>query len=287
MFKILPPLRVHTWGGLGSQLFAIALADDLFHRFPKRTVRIILHTGGVTLRDPEVTDVFPEFNYGYVQDFKPYSRATNGEMEKSNNGLRKFIKILAFKTGFLAFCNDDAETNNLSPWVLSIRGHYAYRNINSDFLEKLFNAMIRQCPINDQNQDCSIHYRLGDLLSINEKSPIAANSIISEYSRIDKEIEFSKVVIFSDSPIEARSRFSSFGEKELVFPDISTLEVLSQSVHSKYFIGTSSKISFWIAAIRAVVHERKSSLPESNANQYSTLLGDKLKLIQTYLSNSQ
>ena len=43
-------LRVHSWGGLGSQLFALSLIFDLVRKFPKKRIELIHHTAGVTRR---------------------------------------------------------------------------------------------------------------------------------------------------------------------------------------------------------------------------------------------
>lgn len=289
MLNLLPPLRIHAWGGFGSQLFAIALAEDLKHRFPNRVVRIVLHTGGVTRRLPEVLELFPEYAYSYEEDFRQPDTAAPEKSAQSSLGFRKSFKIALTKSGFLAACNDDIETKKLLPWILSIRGHYSYRSINSEFLSKL-NGLIESFEppkIGCGEEICCVHYRLGDLLTLTEKSPISPFSVLSEYSRIKGNLHFLKLIVFSDSPLEARLRFPDYGETELETPDLKTIQVLANSVSAKYFIGTSSKISFWIAAIRAVVHQRNSSLPIVNVDQYSNLLGRELKLICPYNTDSQ
>ena len=47
-------LRIHSWGGLGSQLFALSLIFDLVRKFPKKRIELIHHTAGVTRRLFEV-----------------------------------------------------------------------------------------------------------------------------------------------------------------------------------------------------------------------------------------
>ena len=55
-------LRVHCWGGLGSQLFALAHAYELRKKFPKRKIMLFLHTSGVSERFSEL-DFFIGSNF--------------------------------------------------------------------------------------------------------------------------------------------------------------------------------------------------------------------------------
>ena len=47
-----------------------------------------------------------------------------------------------------------------------------------------------------------------------------------------------------------------------------------------------SKISFWIAGIRAVVNQSGSSLPIENVNQYANLARDQSELISSYVAHT-
>jgi hypothetical protein len=57
---------------------------------------------------------------------------------------------------------------------------------------------------------------------------------------------------------------------------------MANSIDSKYFIGTSSKISFWIAGIRAQSRNRPSLMPSSNLLQFAGIVGKKSECISTY-----
>ena len=289
MQRFLPPLRIHSWGGLGSQLFAIALAEDLKVIFPKRSFKIILHTGGVTRRLPDVVGLFPNFNYLYEDDFQSNVDAPQDSSKRKNIDLRKSIRFLLSSLGLLAECNDDSSTKKLLPWVFSIRGHYSYRTIDSYFLKGLYEIFqsVDSSNVSNIKQACVVHYRLGDLLTLSEKNPISAQSIKLEYTRIRSQINFSKLVVFSDSPSEVGERFSLSFLDEVVVLDLSVFLVIANSIHAKYFIGTSSKISFWIAGIRAVTLENPSSLPSANVKQYEKLAAGSLNLISPYVTHSQ
>jgi hypothetical protein len=108
-----------------------------------------------------------------------------------------------------------------------------------------------------------------------------------EYARIQSQINFSKLIVFSDSPSEVGERFSSSSLEEVLVLDLSVTLVIANSIHAKYFIGTSSKISFWIAGIRAATIENPSSLPAVNVKQYEKLVAGSLNLISPYATHSQ
>ena len=63
-------LRIHCWGGLGSQLYAVALIYDLLKRFPKRKITLYLHTSGATRRHSEIEGIADIFEIKQVDDFK-------------------------------------------------------------------------------------------------------------------------------------------------------------------------------------------------------------------------
>ena len=284
MKRLLPPVRIHSWGGLGSQLFAIAMAEDFKAIYPNRFLKIVLHTGGVTRRLPEVAELFPEFEYEYKEDFQQKNEFTVESTVISRYFIRNTIKWILSAIGFLAHCDDDVATNKLAPWVLSIRGHYSYRTMNSNFLSRLADRCkkVNVPKIADLNKTCIVHYRLGDLLEISEKTPITAQSIASEFLRIKKKIHFENLLVFSDSPSEARLRFSPLFANEFQVLDSKTSLVIANAIQAKYFIGTSSKVSFWIAGLREVVYKSPSSLPLENLDQFIISSGGNSGLLYPY-----
>jgi hypothetical protein len=284
VLQLLPPVRIHAWGGLGSQLFAIALAEDFKASFPNRSLRIVLHTGGVTRRHPEVTELFQDFEYQYEEDFQPRKENPAEALGVSKFNSREFAKRILVSLGLLAICNDDNSTRRLFPWVLSIRGHYSYRGISEDFLRQLALMSLASSKIDlaEFKEACVLHYRLGDLLTLSEKNPISVSRLASEYSSIKKQMCFRKLIVFSDSPSEVTRSFTPLIQDDVEVLDFPTSQVIASAVSSKYFVGTSSKVSFWIASIRAVVHGNRSALPRENYSQYTGLLGSQSSLVDEY-----
>ena len=284
MLQLLPPVRIHAWGGLGSQLFAVALAEEFKAHYPKRSLTIVLHTGGVTRRLPEVTELFPHFEYQYQEDFEVRKLGSAGTPNVPKYALKGILKNILVSCGFLANCDNNTSIKMLRPWVLSIRGHYSYRAINSDFLRELSERVQRHSNLDwtDFSEDCALHYRLGDLLTLAEKNPISPTRLASKYKSINKQIAFKRLTVFSDSPSEVLHRLTPLVQGEVKVFDLTTTHVIAGAIYSRYFIGTSSKISFWIAAIRSVIHENRSALPSENFTQYARLMGDHINYIDSY-----
>lgn len=284
MPNLLPPVRIHAWGGLGSQLFAVALAEEFAASFPKRSLTIVLHTGGVTRRLPEVTELFPHFQYQYEEDFELRKVSSAQDPQPPKYSLKGVAKNILVSIGFLADCDDNNSIEKLRPWVLSIRGHYSYRVINPNFLRQLGERALTlsNLDLTEFKEDCALHYRLGDLLTLSVKNPISATRLASEYKLINKQIPFRKLTVFSDSPSEVLGRLTPLIQDEVRVLDLPTTQVIASAVCSRYFIGTSSKVSFWIAAIRSVVHRNQSALPGENFNQYASLMGNHIHLIDRY-----
>lgn len=288
MLRISLPLRIHTWGGLGSQLFAIELAQYLGNKYPNRELTIFVHTGGVTRREPEIAALFPEYRYVIIDDFfdkKSDARIEESPLSKrlwgiSRSAARKCIEIF----GFTASCNDDKSSLRIRPWVLSLRGHYSYRTIDPEFLSLLKHSieLRRDLTLPLLGNYCAIHYRLGDLLTLVEKNPIDEESIRDEVIRVLSTFRFDSLIVLSDSPAEASIRLSGISEIEIVSPNLGTIDVIATSLHATYFIGTSSKISFWIAAMRSSALSLDSSLPLINDTQYKRMLLGKAGAIHQF-----
>jgi hypothetical protein len=285
----MPNIRIHAWGGLGSQLFAVALAQDIQQKFPKRRIRMILHTGGVTHRKPEVTSLFPQWTYEFVDDFKKASSSGSSENLTRRIDLatwsRGLIKRVIFGLGIAASCDSNEDFEKVRPWLVFVRGHYSYRTINPFFLSALNHRIHQDLPPLDLTNSCAIHYRLGDLLALKEKGPISSALLVSEFLNLAKGYDFDRLLIFSDSPNEAKSSFELLHNIEVVAPNVATVQVMAYSTDAKFFIGTSSKVSFWISGIRAQVLQKPSLLPSDNLAQFGGIVGLASNLISTYVVN--
>jgi hypothetical protein len=276
-------LRIHAWGGLGSQLFAVALLKDIQKASPKRKLSVYLHTGGVTRRIPEVVDLFPEISFNYIDDFSTAKDASKLRNRSLRTILAPLLKRSLILLGFTLSCDDDSSFRNIRFWTRSIRGHYSYRTINQEFLEMLCQRLEKASKSNESKDGvCSIHYRLGDLLELENKSPLAPETIFEELERLSRISSFSGIEIFSDSPSRALKLLNPYGRQNVSAPDVDTISVFACATQAEYFLGTSSKVSFWIAGIRSVVFCRQSSIPARNRREMAGLINDDFTFINLY-----
>jgi hypothetical protein len=255
--NIFPKIRIHTWGGLGSQLYAIALSYDINEKFNFRKVKFISHSSGVTKREPEI--------YFYSKSLtskNDYTEQKNVKFLKLKNNV-KFIskKILQF-TGTFSDCNDNKSSLSIKPWVITVRGHYAGRQISLPSALEILAAVNKEfSPEITGVRNLAIHYRLGDLEVLSEKNPIHFQKLKNQINYVMQNHNSKTVFLYSDSIFLAKSRLSING-LNFVERDISALETIYECVQSNNFIGTNSKISIWIAILRATFNnDGKTYLP--------------------------
>jgi hypothetical protein len=273
MLRFLPILKIHAWGGLGSQLFAVSTAYELLKRFPSRRIKIVLHTGGVTYRNPEVVSLFPGYEFEYTDDYSHDNSSQQTSVKLVGSRIRIFLKSILKILSIVETANNDLEFNRVKFWTLSLRGHYSYRSISQDFYLLLHRSILGATPNHETREvkTCAIHYRLGDLLTLHEKKPIPVELIMHELNQISRETRIENFLVFSDSPSIALERLSPLDLHLLSASTKDSLEVINMSVDVEYFVGTSSKISFWIAGLRGSIYRLPSSLPKSNLNEYKNL----------------
>ncbi len=291
MLKIkFPPIRVHCWGGLGSQLFALALIEDLRQDLPKRSIKLILHTGGVTKRLSEIDSIAGEIKIEYKDDFRPKqtkdSKITLSSRKQSiKNQLGKAFNYF----GFIAKANSSKQYLALRPWVLSTRGHYSRREISSKSIKSIASRLESACQISreiSQNHSLAVQYRLGDLLTLGEKNPVSAQLITAECKNLIEENNISDLWLYSDSPSIASKNLNDLGANvKIHVQDVTTIQVIIDSINTDLFIGTSSKISFWITLLRFHLGKNSpGSLPKGNEQNIIPLFkfGTDLSAIKYY-----
>jgi hypothetical protein len=247
-------IKVHSWGGLGSQLFALSLIFDIRKKFPKRKIQLVHHTSGVTRRLFELeTFLEKDVILKLVDDYKP-----NLAFNRSENfftKMEKLIRLLKKLLGNLRVFIDIDQNPNLDrikPWTTIIRGHYATRLISDDFLSYCVGQFRKRSP-EVSFHSIVVHYRLGDLLYLSGKSFTAPDHIIREIRKITETAKPIQIVVYSDSVREAERFLTSIKtlSDSIIFSEETTFNVVSNSIRVKHFIGTSSKVSFWIEKLRS------------------------------------
>jgi hypothetical protein len=252
------PLRIHCWGGLGSQLYALSTAYDSKIKFPKRKIKLVLHTGGVTKRLSEL-DFIHNIGFEIIQidDFQIQGREYKSQVESNKIKLRKFlIKILYF-FNFIVSANSNLDFDKVHFWTVSTRGHYFNRTVSPDFYFYLLKHIkLGKKPLKRSQTEIAIHYRMGDLLSLSTKSITPANKIIEIITQIKKGGNNLNINVYSDSPQIAKEILINAGlTGRLEVKDLPTIDVIRACIGANYFIGTSSKVSLWIVNIRRYMGE--------------------------------
>jgi len=256
--NILPPIRVNSWGGIGSQLFALNLMFDLSIKYPMRKILFLQHNGGVTKRENEINFVKNTFyDTKFVKDYSIDSNFKKNKIEDNKRPdfkikLKQKIFTILVKIGFMATCNTDAEFSKLKPWICDIRGHYLIRKVTSQFMALLNKELNLDNEIS--TGAIAIHYRLGDMVNLDKKFDSSSIRIINHVTEINNRFGAKKILLFSDSISLAYANLNNheFLQKVLKIEcyNLSTLESIKKCVLAEYFVGTESKVSLWIVNLR-------------------------------------
>lgn len=275
-------LRIHCWGGFGSQLHAVFLAFKI-QQASKRKVILIFHSDGITKRDLELEPFLQGLDFRVLDDF--VVRATKDKF-KSVNTFKvlslKLFKALILKSQFVSYFNKPNSLENIKFWTLSLRGHYSDIKFDPVFYKKMWSRLLEFVSIKESllNDDCDwvVHYRLGDLLHAN-KNLVSSTTIVE---KLQEQGPLKKILVLSDSPTIALKLLSDEFEERVITATlsskkISSLDTLLQCVYAHNFLGTSSKISIWAAVFRLTINSNGATvMPVTLKNNLNFLLQDNL-----------
>jgi hypothetical protein len=163
------PVKIHCWGGFGSQLNALALAHRLNDLFSHREIVLVIHEGGRHNAKYELMD-FDLSNFNIKLTTDPYHSSYKLKNDYKIK-IKGVLKRILVELGFYSTCDSLIDIRRLKPWVMVIRGSYNLFPTES-FLNFLI-SKIRKSQI-ERQVDLVVHYRLGDLIKIEEKNPIAS-----------------------------------------------------------------------------------------------------------------
>ncbi len=246
-------LRVHSWGGLGSQLFVLALIETLKKKFPNRKILLIHHTSGVSRRLFELESILEsDVLLKVIDDYKPNQGINQHDNKKIlTNLLIKIIKNILESLYIFINIDENPQIDKIKFWTMMIRGHYSKREISNDFLEYCIEKFMNH-EFNYPTQTLIIHYRLGDLINLPNKSIIDPKYVIEKIRKIAGKDKLEQILVYSDSVTEAKKLLSPIKglANSIQFSDETTFIVIQNSIRVKHFIGTNSKVSFWISKFR-------------------------------------
>ena len=253
-FSIFNKIFVHSWGGLGSQLFAYSTAEYLGQRYPKKQISIVLHSSGVTKRAPAIDFLGEKYKIIVKDDFDDRLKSDTN-VSKSKLILKQILKMIMEKSHLVLEGNSTLEQRKIKPWTLVLRGHYSYAEISKNTLrimakkiEDLIEPGFRQ---NFKKASyIGLHYRLGDLVKLDNKSHIEPTVISTYVLQVAKVNHVTNIHIYSDDLVLARNLLSNELNDSAFFKEADIWVAIVNLIHSDYFIGTNSKISIWIILFR-------------------------------------
>ena len=266
--SFLPVLRVHTWGGFGSQLFTAYIILKLQRNIPQRRILAINHTSGVSRRTTEFDFDSLGVASRQIEDFKRREVTTTGFI--SNKGILgryfQFLKVLTVRflkgTKIIVEANSDKSFSSIKPWTLALRGHYTNISLENDLVKDLYELLINSQNYTKANSsEIVIHYRLGDLLTLKEKSPVSTERLDAILSSIiSKDVV---PMLLTDSSQDEFSKYVSQSSmlQKCVPITLDPLHTLQFCIGAEVFVGTGAKISLWAAIFRHFLLQQTSFLP--------------------------
>ena len=105
---------------------------------------------------------------------------------------------------------------------------------------------------------------MGDLEQLSDKSSISSGVLGNIIETVSESINTKTIYLYSDSVDLAKNKLLRDNFKlDIVTNVVSPLKTIHECLHSDIFVGTNSKISIWIAILRATKNENNNSyLPE-------------------------
>ena len=223
---------------------------------------LIIHTSGITRRDIEIESLLQNILFKVVDDFDGQRRPTIKQLKPSRKieAIKAKFYVLAkafLKTaGLLSDLENNKAYNSVKPWLLSVRGHYTSYPFSSADVLKLYEVIssVDSEALGGESlvEVLAIQYRLGDLLNLPDKGFVDPKLLIDITNSIAGKSNISKTILLTDSPAEATQLLDT-GKRNWKVANLSPISTIKICVESSEFIGTNSKISFWISVFRAFI----------------------------------
>jgi len=277
---IAPSIRIHGWGGLGSQLYAWALLEDLESTYRYRKFSLVLHDSGLTQRSSDLNFLKTDLKVQERFDFNPKTQESTSDTKQSSPtfSLKRLIKFFLVKIGFLVYITNNSDFEKIRFWTFSIRGHYSRRLISPSTVELMKSRalscnqrwFITEKASDEDGKYLSIQIRLGDLLQLKHKRPIEFDLIFTQIQEITNP---SKVIthlrVASDSLDLAIKEIKSRLQGDLVIDQVNEnpWNTIVHLTRANTFLGTNSKISVWVSILLLLDRDQvKVVLPSGAMN---------------------
>lgn len=222
--------------------------------------KLIFHSSGVSFREPEVVSLIGSSEWEFVDDFK----IPVGFFQTPPKRIVSLVKMSLSFFGFVSTANNLSDLHKIKPWVRQIRGHYSDMQVCEHelvtFLEKVMGFNTSELFGGVKSNVLVCQYRLGDLLQLTDKDPVEVDRLLKVFQGLCEYQSVNEIKILTDSVIPAREALSGKldWEGDVSYSCEPPADTLKEAVVADYFIGTTSKISIWIAIIRFYL--RKQSI---------------------------
>jgi len=256
-------ITVHSWGGLGSQLFALAQCLVL----PKRCeAHLVHHTSGVTRRPLELGTLGSAFSAIEVDDFSASTREASaggrGLAFRSRDYLRTTGRLILSLSGVVLFDSSRYHDRPMVPraWTRQLRGSYTTQQMSRSRVVSL--AAMTQAHeegrylfgAQSHSGALAVHYRAGDLApgESGKGGMIGSDRLLSATQQALRHSGLHRVWLVSeaDPPVEVHRFLHSLRcdgiEATLECPS-NPWEPLAAMASGEGFVGTNSKLSYWAA----------------------------------------
>ncbi len=283
------PINIHCWGGLGSQIFSCIVARRLAIRYHQKEIILNFHSSGVTSRAREIPEnLVLNINVKEYNDFRgDVGTRRKGIKNDERFSVKSLITSLLERTGLLARLNSEEEFMLIKPWLTEIRGHYTDISLTNEEVVWLFSSLgfrINRQESTISDEKIAVHFRLGDLSHLTMKTHIPVDRLTRVLRLFPVHMGIS---LFSDSPPnEVQMLFGdSIEGRRTEFFSLSALRTIQECLTSDNFVGTSSKISLWIAIFRVTQGLGKSTwIPKEIVHHFEALTSctEKFSKVQIY-----
>lgn len=271
--------KIHIWGGYGSQLNALYLHFILGQFHPHKNFELVFHSSGVTFREPEVLSIIGNMGWTFVDDYKFSENLIQNHSKKFFVSLKSILSFF----GFLSEARNLREIAKIKPWIRQIRGHYSDLEVHKRdlilFVETVLKFNVSELSERVSGDLLVCQYRLGDLVKLTDKSPISTQRIVDAIKEVCAVKNVNEIHVLTDSVLLARTALEGEldWEGEVHFECKAPADTLRAGILADYFIGTTSKISIWIAVVRYLVNKQTMTFMPK---ELSVTLGRKIPGIE-------
>lgn len=251
-------IRVLSEGGLGNQLFQASFAHKLAILFPDYKVTFV-NDNSRSDRKFSLEGFFSSCTH--VTDSKSHLVGGRNRNEIHRTLIRRipgfsdtnYLRKVITEGGSKFFSEGDLLNflQSSSQKLIIIRGyfqkfdyHFPVHDCFASAFRKSISTNSNQCRIPNK-ENVSVHIRRGDFMKFSSHGPLAINYFIKQLIPLQKKVKY--LSIHSDDlTVMHELKNLSFDLTESSMSE-NPWQLISDTISSKYFIGSNSSLSWWAA----------------------------------------